>query len=106
MMWIVMGSTFLFNVIGATNAATIDLVFQKPFVLLLEACVLTSDVLFFLGGFFLAYKFAKDSSNTYKKYVFTILQKLMRILPAYVLTILFWYSVFIHLGSGPRWIPL
>lgn len=37
------------------------------------------------------------------KYPFAILQRALRIWPAYLMTIIFYYSVFMHLGSGPRW---
>lgn len=106
MLWIMLGSTFACNIFGAINVATIDVFIGKPFALVVLAGILTSDALFFLAGFFLAYKLARDLTNSYKKYFLVIFQRLIRILPAFILTVLFWYSVFIHLASGPRWIPV
>lgn len=34
----------------------------------------------------------------------TVLSKLVRIMPSYLLTLIFYYSVFLHLGSGPKWV--
>jgi len=53
----------------------------------------------------MAYQFAKDLTPAVKKYPLRVLGRLLRILPAYMLTILIWYSMFIHWGGGPRWVP-
>jgi len=37
------------------------------------------------------------------KYILAILQRLLRIWPAYILVMLMYYTIFMHLGSGPRW---
>jgi peptidoglycan/LPS O-acetylase OafA/YrhL len=105
MMWVVMGNTFINSIIGAVNILTIDFVIQRPFILIIEAALLTVDIFFFVGGFFMAYQFAKDLTPSLKKYPLRILGRLLRILPSYMLTILIWYSMFIHWGDGPRWIP-
>lgn len=32
-----------------------------------------------------------------------ILQRILRIWPAFIITMLIYYTIFMHLGSGPRW---
>jgi peptidoglycan/LPS O-acetylase OafA/YrhL len=32
-----------------------------------------------------------------------ILQRVLRIWPCYIMTMLIYYTIFMHLGSGPRW---
>jgi peptidoglycan/LPS O-acetylase OafA/YrhL len=103
--WVIMCNTFINSIIGSVNVLTIDAIIQRPFILMIEAGLLTSDLFFFLGGFFLAYCFAKDLTPVPRKYFLVIFKRFLRILPCYVLTILIWYSMFMHLGGGPRWIP-
>lgn len=104
-MWVVMGNTFINSLIGSINILTIDFVFQRPFILIIEAALLTVDVFFFVGGFFMAYQFVRDLTPDHRKYPLRIIGKLFRILPVYMLTILIWYSMWIHWGGGPRWVP-
>jgi peptidoglycan/LPS O-acetylase OafA/YrhL len=33
-----------------------------------------------------------------------VFKKLLRVMPAYVLTLIFYSSVFLHLRSGPKWV--
>ncbi len=63
------------------------------------------DIFFFVGGFFISYKFAKDLTGSILNFPLLILKRIFRYLPAYVLIILVWYSMFMHLGNGPKWIP-
>ena len=37
------------------------------------------------------------------KYPLAILQRVLRIWPAYILTMLIYYGIFMHMGGGPRW---
>jgi peptidoglycan/LPS O-acetylase OafA/YrhL len=104
LMWVMMGNTFMNSLIGAVNIITLDFVFQRPFILIIECALLTVDIFFFLGGFFIAYKFAKEIGKI-GRYPWLVLKRALRFLPAYLLVILVWYSMFIHLGSGPKWIP-
>lgn len=32
-----------------------------------------------------------------------ILQRALRIWPCYIITMLIYYTIFMHLGSGPKW---
>ena len=104
-MWVIMGNTFINAIIGAINVITLDDIIQRPFSLMVEATLLSSDVFFFLSGFFMAYSFCKEMNYSIKRYPLAILSRLLRIIPAYLLTILVWYSMFMHWGSGPRWVP-
>jgi len=61
------------------------------------------DVFFMLGGFFLAFVFLRQNTNDLSIYPLGILQRALRIWPAYIITMMFYYSVFIQLGSGPSW---
>lgn len=56
-----------------------------------------------LGGFFLAFVFLRQDKNDPSIYPLGILQRVLRIWPAYIITMMFYYSVFMQLGSGPSW---
>jgi len=70
--------------------------------LLVQTTLLATDIFLFLSGFFLAYKFTDLSSPA--KYPMALGRKLLRIMPTYLFTLGFYYSVFLHLGSGPKWV--
>jgi hypothetical protein len=60
MMWVVIGHSFSFSLsAGTTNISTIMNVASKPFFLLIEAGLLSVDIFFMLGGFFLAFAFLR-----------------------------------------------
>ena len=100
-----MGNTFINAIIGASNILTIDSLIQRPFSLIIATTTLSTDIFFFFSGFFMAYLFNKKADTSAKKYPLTIINRLLRILPTYILVILIWYSMFMHWGSGPRWLP-
>ena len=54
----------------------------------------------------MAFVFMREKSKSFMLYPVAILQRILRIWPAYIVTILFFYSVLPHLGSGPKWDPL
>lgn len=103
-MWIVMGDTFFNSIIGAVNVITLNFVLEKPFALLVETTLLATDIFFFLSGFFLAYRFTESKQSTLGSYGMTVVQKVARIIPSYLLTLIFYYSLFLHFGSGPKWV--
>ena len=105
MLWVVMGNTFINAIIGSINILSMDHIIKRPFILIIEAGLLTPDIFFFIGGFFMAYQFAKDLTPATKKLPMRVLSRLVRVLPAYMLTIMIWYAMFMHWGSGPRWVP-
>jgi peptidoglycan/LPS O-acetylase OafA/YrhL len=104
MMWVVIGHVYLNSLAGNVNTPSAEDIFKKPFTLIIEAGLLSVDVFFFMGGFFLAFVFLREKNKSWLKYPFAILQRVLRIWPCYIITILIYYSVFMHLGSGPRWI--
>ena len=60
------------------------------------------DVFFFLGGFFLAFIILRNKINL-KICSMGILQRALRIWPAYILAMMFFSSLFMQLGHGPLW---
>lgn len=36
-------------------------------------------------------------------YLLAIVQRALRIWPAFIITMLIYYSIFMHLGEGPKW---
>jgi peptidoglycan/LPS O-acetylase OafA/YrhL len=102
MMWVVIGHVFSFwlNVIdNITNAMYFG---NKPYILILEAGILAVDVFFCLGGFFLAFIMLRNII-TPKICGLGILQRALRVWPAYILTMLYFYSLHMRTGSGPSW---
>ena len=105
LIWVIMGNTFINAIIGAINVITLDDIIQRPFSLIIQATLLSSDIFFFIGGFFMAYAFCRSVDSSAKKYPLTILYRYLRIVPSYLFAILIWYSMFMHWGSGPKWVP-
>ncbi len=71
--------------------------------LLVEACIFSVDIFFYLGGFFVAFVILREKSSGSLKYPVAILQRALRFWPCYLYCILLYYSVYIHTGSGPFW---
>ena len=102
MMWVVFGHVFSFAINGTVNAInTLDFA-SKPFFLIVEAGIVSVDVFLCLGGFFLAFIMLRTKINL-KICGIGILQRALRIWPAYILVMLFYYSLYLRLGSGPSW---
>eukprot|EP01017_Pseudomicrothorax_dubius_P004186 TRINITY_DN10786_c0_g1_i1.p1 TRINITY_DN10786_c0_g1~~TRINITY_DN10786_c0_g1_i1.p1 ORF type:complete len:670 (+),score=138.77 TRINITY_DN10786_c0_g1_i1:102-2012(+) len=62
------------------------------------------DVFFFLGGFFFTFIYLRkgaDSGLTVPKYIFMIIHRVLRIVPVYLVVILFYWKVSSVIGSGP-----
>ena len=102
MMWVVFGHIFLFWVFTAINLANMVQIASKPFFLIVEAGLFAVDVFFCLGGFFLAFIVLRSKINL-KLCGLGILQRALRIWPAYILSMMFFSSLFMRLGSGPIW---
>lgn len=71
--------------------------------LLTEGGLFAVDTFFFVGGFLVAYVFLRERSNSNLKYPLAILNRYLRFFPSYFLTILIYYTIFPHMGSGPLW---
>lgn len=105
MMWVVIGHMFTSMIGATTNVSTSveKLSFLKPFFLFIEAGLFSVDVFFFIGGLLVAYVMLKDTTKSDLKYPLAIVQRVLRFWPSYLFTILFYYSFYKHLGSGPNW---
>lgn len=51
----------------------------------------------------MAFVFLRDKTKSLAKYPLAVLHRVLRIWPCYIITMLIYYTVFMHLGSGPRW---
>jgi peptidoglycan/LPS O-acetylase OafA/YrhL len=72
--------------------------------LFIEAGVLAVDSFFFIGGFLVSYSILKDVKIKSRfRYFLAIINRYLRLIPAYFLTILIYYSILAHLVSGPFW---
>ena len=85
------------------NIATAGQYLETYFFLFIEGGFLAVDVFFFLGGFFTVYTiFRMKISN--KIFPLAILNRYMRLIPVYLITVLIFYSMMMHFGSGPLWV--
>ena len=75
---------------------------NTPFFLIIEAGLLSVDTFLMFGGFFLAFVMLRQEYSGVK-YLLAIPQRALRIWPAYTLTMMFYYSLFMQLGGGPFW---
>lgn len=104
MMWVVIGHSFSFYLsAGLVNILDITVVLNKPFFLVLEAGLLSVDVFFLLAGFFLAFVYLRETNKTITGIGFGILQRALRIWPAFIICMMFYDSLFMQLGSGIFW---
>ncbi len=94
-----------YTVDGSTNIPTSvqDNSLLSPFFIIVEAAMFAVDVFFFVGGILLVYVFVREKHNGLGKYPLAIVQRFLRFWPSYIYAILVFYSVYLHLGSGPRW---
>jgi len=65
--------------------------------------MLAVDAFLFVGGFFVGYSILKNKTFNLFTIPIIILNRAVRFWPSLLITILFFYSVFMHLGSGPYW---
>ena len=105
MMWVIIGHMYGNLLMGALNiqSSVEKNSFEKPFFLLIEGGVFAVDVFFFIAGLLLAHVFLRDLSRSLAKYPLAIIQRMLRLWPSYIFTILIYYSVYVHFGSGPLW---
>jgi peptidoglycan/LPS O-acetylase OafA/YrhL len=104
MMWVVIGHAYSFSLsAGSVNLTTITNVANRPFFLLIEAGLLAVDIFFMLGGFFLAFAFLREKASGIAAFGLGVLQRALRIWPAYIIAMLFYYSLFMPTGSGMFW---
>jgi peptidoglycan/LPS O-acetylase OafA/YrhL len=102
MMWVVIGHTYEMSIVGGSNLLDFKAISVKPFLLVLEAGIFSVDIFFSLGGFFLAFILLRNKI-TGQVCGFGILQRALRIWPAYILAMMFYYSLLPKVGSGIFW---
>ena len=102
MMWVVIGHTFATWNRGTINTTNMAVYGNKPFFLIIEAGILSVDVFLCLGGFFLAFIMSRNKI-TLKLCGLGIVQRALRIWPAYILVMMFYYSLYLRLGSSQIW---
>ena len=102
MLWVIFGHEYLDNITTSAYMGTINEQMSSLYFLFVEAGYFSVDTFFFIGGFLVAYSILKDELSV-KKYPLAFLNRWLRIVPAYLVAILLFYSVYVHVGSGPRW---
>jgi peptidoglycan/LPS O-acetylase OafA/YrhL len=103
MLWVIIGHSFSFFINGGVeNITHLDVPAAKPFFLIIEGGLLSVDIFLMLGGFFLAFVMLRSKISA-KICGLGIVQRAFRIWPAYLLAMMFYYSLFMKLGSGPFW---
>jgi len=102
MMWVVIGHSFSFSLKVIENIASIPYFGNQAYILVLEAGILSVDVFFCLGGFFLAFIMLR-TKITPKICGLAILQRALRVWPAFIISMLLFYSLYMRFGSGPNW---
>lgn len=105
MIWVVFGHTMSYSISGSVNiSSSIEKnSLLKPFFLIVEAGLFAVDIFFYVGGILLAYVFLRQANQSRAKYPLALVQRLLRFWPSYLFAMLIYYSVYLHLGDGPRW---
>ena len=102
-LWVIFGHEYFFHLAIASNAPNFPKVLELPFFLFVEGGMLAVDTFFFVGGFMVAYVLLKDGRFGISKVPVAIFNRMLRFWPSFLLVILLFYGVFLHLGSGPFW---
>ncbi|CAD8057929.1 unnamed protein product [Paramecium sonneborni] len=92
----------------STYAQEMLLQYKKLSFIMLFNMTFAVDIFFWVGGFFLGYVMCEENKcQTIQKYPFSILisiiHRLMRIWPCYLLCIAINLYIIPYMGSGPRW---
>ena len=103
MLWVIFGHEYFFNLEAASNILTAAPILETPYFLFIEAGMFAVDTFFFLGGFMAAYVLLREKSFSFFTYPLAILNRVLRIWPSYIIAILIFYSILMHLGDGPIW---
>lgn len=104
MMWVVMAHCYFFYLFegGTVNTTNVMVPASKPFFLLVPGALVSVDVFLALGGFFLAFAMLRYKI-TAKICALGALQRVFRVWPAFILSMLFEYSILMSVGSGILW---
>jgi hypothetical protein len=103
MMWVVVGHCFTsFLQAGVKNIADYLVPASRPFFLVVIGALFSVDVFLALGGFFLAFVMLRYRV-TAGVCGMGVLQRVLRVWPAYIVAMLFFFSLLMRLGSGILW---
>lgn len=102
MMWVVIGHVYSNFLAGIINLGNIQHILNHPFVLIIISGIFSVDVFLALGGFFLAFIMLRNKV-TVQLCLMGIVQRVLRIWPAFILTMMFYYSLMERFGSGQFW---
>ena len=59
------------------------------------------DTFFFVGGFLVAYAVLRETTKSLLKYPLAVFNRYLRFFPSYLMAILIFSSLLMHLASGP-----
>ena len=103
MVWVIFSHELSFVIGAVENVASIPRIISTWQFLVVESGFFAVDAFFFIGGFLVAYAFLKEPSTSFFKYPLAILNRFLRLIPAYFVTIMILYRIVPYLGSGPYW---
>ena len=102
-LWVIFGHEYFFNLGVSSNSLNFSTLLETPFYLVVEGGMLAVDTFFFVGGFMVSFALLKDKKFNVKTMPIAILNRILRFWPSFLIAILLFYGVFLHLGSGPYW---
>ncbi|XP_055841712.1 nose resistant to fluoxetine protein 6-like isoform X2 [Episyrphus balteatus] len=104
--WIIYGHDYMFNLL-LPNANSKDIVewAQTPFSMFLQSGTICVDSFFFLSGLLLIWAGLKEMERSKGKLnvLQMYLHRYIRLTPIVAAAILFYVSLFRHMGNGPLW---
>lgn len=104
--WIIFGHSYMINLL-LPNANSKDIVewAQTPFSMFLQSGTISVDSFFFLSGLLLIWASLKEMERTKGKLnIFQMyLHRYIRLTPIVAAAILFYVSLYRHIGNGPLW---
>ena len=103
MLWVIFGHLFSIRLQNSVNALTIENQVEETFFLFVLSAFFAVDVFFYIGGFLVAYSFLRNSMKSSLKYPLSIVHRILRFWPSYIMAIIIYYSIFLHTGDGPLW---
>ena len=103
MLWVLMGHEYTVPFGYMANIATAGNYLETYFFLFIEGGFLAVDIFFFLGGFFTVFTLFRMKMNN-KIYPLAIINRYLRLVPVYLITVLIFYTGMMHFGSGPLWV--
>ena len=103
MLWVIMGHEYSFNIPYSANGIDLEPQISNNFFLIVEGGLMAVDTFFFVGGFLAAYAVLREKWQSIFKYPLAIVNRYLRLVPAYFIAILIYYTLFPHGGSGPFW---